>query len=464
MTDDSRREAAIEALLSVLDDPSWGKRHLPEIVGYLDHEDRDVRAGAGWAITMVADEYPDVAPYLARRLADRLFEEDAPTAVEFALDAVAVRYPEVIEEELTAVVAEQESGGAGPASAPAPTRAEYDTPSLGDRPVGRIRLPRGGDADDPRRVYTAEEETQDQPGPLPAEEDEDYAGPPGRELWARTDYLEQIGAASRFDDLTVTAGRRRGRYGDVYRTRATVAGEDLPVALVLFHRPDRVEAFGADLDDALGQWDVVDDHAHVLTIHDWGLSPRPWALTEYAADSMRNGEGVALADALWSGQALANALATAHEQGVVHGGVDPGNVVYYGNLLDDRERRSPLLTDVGVLTVVRRHFDPTGRVDPRYAAPEYYDRSYGRVDHATDIYQLGAVLYRLVTGEHPYTGEYDEVRNAVLAGDPPRPSEHGDAPPGLDDVVTKAMATEKLKRYESVTHLATDLRGIGADA
>lgn len=460
------REEAIEALLAVLDDPEWGKQRLPQLVGYLDHEDSDVRAGAGWAITMVADRHEDTAEYLARRLGDRLYDEDASEAVERTLNTVAVSHPDVVEEELASIADERDDRGDARPYGGSTSRSNYAGGGYAGRGIGRTRLPLGHDSDDPRQVYTGEDEGQRQYGrmaPGEEEEEEGYTGPPGRELWARTDYLPRIAERSRFEDLTITAERRRGRYGDRYRTRATIAGEDLPVELVLFHRPEQGEEFGAGLDSALTQWNAVDDNDTVLTIHDWGLSPRPWMLTEYAAESVRTGEELGFGDALDQAQALASALGYVHERGVVHAGIDPGNVVYYGNLLDESERLAPLFSNVAVMTAIREYMDPTGRVDPRYAAPEYYDRSHGTIDHATDIYQLGAVLYGLFTNRHPYSGEYESIRSSILEGPPPHPSDVTDVPPAIDDVVTKAMAVQKLRRYESVTHLAADLRAIGAD-
>jgi hypothetical protein len=469
-------------------------------VGYLDHDAPEVRAGAGWAITVVVDEHPDTAEYLARRLGDRLADADPPLAVERALDAVARRYPGVVESELDELADEREDADDRRSYGGSMLRANYHAQGPGERSVDRRRFSAGVGEDDPRLVYTPERGNQEDRVRQAGEKDGDDgqngedaamepdgedaatepdgedgarsddgsdavdATPPGRELWAGTDHLRHIAEASRFKELHVTANRRHGRYGDVYRMRATVAGKGLPVALILFHLPREMEAFARDLDDALAQWNRVDDHEQVLTIHDWGLSPRPWALTEYAADSLRGDADRSVETAVWSGRVLASALAYAHERGVLHAGVDPGNVVFYGNLLAEEERRTPRFANVAILAAVRHYFDPTGLLDPRYAAPEYFDRTYGRVDHATDIYQLGAVLYRLLTGDHPYGGEYEAVRDAILHAGPPQPSEVADVPQALDDVVTKAMAREKLRRYESVTHLGAELRAIEAES
>jgi serine/threonine protein kinase len=107
---------------------------------------------------------------------------------------------------------------------------------------------------------------------------------------------------------------------------------------------------------------------------------------------------------------------------------------------------------------MRAYVDPASLLDPRFAAPEYFDRGYGDVDHATDIYQLGAVVYYLVTGRPPFQGTYSEVRTGVLDATPPRPSEiNPEIPTWLDDILRTAMAKQKLTRYETAAQVAREL-------
>jgi len=282
--------------------------------------------------------------------------------------------------------------------------------------------------------------------------------------WQPADDISSVVADSRFDQLTVLAKRRRGRYADVYRTMGVLDGEQLPVGLSLYHRPSQgSEAFVTAIDERLARWAGVDDHDNVVAVYDWGLDSRPWAATEHMGFSLADRDRLELSEALFNASELAGAVAHLHENGVVHGGIDPGNVVYSGNVIDEDEVQPPLLDDVGLLHVVRNYFDPTERLDPRYAAPEYFDRRFGRIDHATDVYHLGALVYLLFTGDPPYDGEYGRIRDRVLTDPPPRPSDVVAVPDGLDDVVTKAMARQKLQRYEMVTHMEQELRRIATE-
>lgn len=205
-----------------------------------------------------------------------------------------------------------------------------------------------------------------------------------------------------------------------------------------------------------------------MTIHDWGPQPRPWVATDPVDGSLASLDQPDTAYALRSACQLVAATATLHRRGVVHAGIDPGNVVFPGDALVEHPR--PLLDNVGLMSVVRRHFSPSNYLDPRYAAPEYFDSDYGAVDQSTDIYQLGTTLYRLCTGQAPFQGSYEQVRAGVLDADPTPPTElNASLPDPIDEVVAKATAKQKLMRYETASQFRADLAsvcersGVGVD-
>ena len=472
---------SLTAPLAAIEHPEQGRRLLPHLLGLLDASDDGIRLGACWAICRVAGADPDLAPYLAGRLLDRL-EDDPSLEVELIVSYLEARYPDAVATELDQRDAERDDrrrrplGGSAAGLDPSRSRLE-------NRSVGRTRLPGAESDPGPRRVYTHDDEQTADPGHETGEASDDGSGDatgdeggdstaagddpdplaPGTGVGDETpELLSLLTYESDFDSLSVVDGRTRTRYADVYRTLGVQDGDEVGVGLALFHRPaEGVDRFVAALDAALDRWDAIADHDNVVSLYDWGAEPRPWAATEYTDLTLAARGRLTPAVAHWNARSLADALVYCHENGVVHGGIDPGNVAYYGNVLDDSERQPPLLTNVGFMRAVRHCFDPTTRLDPRYAAPEYYERRYGQIDHATDVYHLGAVCYRLFTGQPPYDGPYDDVRGAILDGERRHPSEVADVPPGIDDVVTKAMATEKLRRYESVAHMRAELEAVG---
>ncbi|MFB6308370.1 MAG: protein kinase [Haloarculaceae archaeon] len=497
--EDDELDEPRSTLVAVVGDSDGGRERLPYLVGLLDHDERPVRIGAAWTLCLVAERFPDMVPYLVRRLVDRLDDPDCPLEVAYAFEYVADRHSGAVDEELAAIRADADDSDPLTVDLSGPTRSYHDT-GLGSRPVGRTRIAAGRAADDPRRVYTDDDTAAESDGPVggePATGDEsgdgeatdgevgsdepadsDLADATGEDTEGDTgsddqppleagrlaiERLPAVGSQHRFDELNALATSRRGRYGDVYRSIGRIGNEQLGVGVTLFHHPgnEQERSFVEQLDRRLADWQSVHGHENVVTVYDWSMQPRPWAAVEYTDETLADAERFSADEARWQARRLADAVRHLHESGVVHAGIDPQNVAYYGNVLDEDERQPPLLTNVGLMHVFRFHFDPDTCLDPRFAAPEYFDRRFGRIDHASDIYQLGAVCYRLFTGRAPFTGSFDTVRERVLDADPPVPSDVVDGiPSAVDEIVTKAMARSKLNRYESVTHMRRELAAL----
>src|SRR5262249_30690315 len=158
------------------------------------------------------------------------------------------------------------------------------------------------------------------------------------------------------------------------------------------------------------------------------------------------------------GAQVADALAYAHGEGVIHRDVKPSNL-----LVDDRGH--VWVTDFGLAKTA----DADGLTDPgdiggtiRYLAPE---RFTGWSDARSDIYALGATLYELLARRPMYPDD-DRGRliRAILHGEPPRPSRFNRAiPRDLETIILKAVAREPGDRYLTAAALADDLRRFLAD-
>jgi len=330
------------------------------------------------------------------------------------------------------------------------------------RDIGRARVAGAGTEDDGRQVYSDDEDEDDQPHAVGEDEDGNTIGQ--RPRAADAEWRSLVEYESTFESLSVLSPRERRRYGDTYRTLGVVDEAEYAVALRLLDGMSEADAsFTTALGTRLDEWQAVSDVEGVLTLYDWSEQPQLWLATEYTEETLAERDRFSATVAAWHAERLASAVTTLHERGVVHAGIDAETVTYYGNVIEESDRQPPLLDNPGLLSVYRHRFDPSQFLDPRYAAPEYYQRRFGRIDHATDIYQLGAVCYRLFTGKPPVTGEFESVREAVLSGELPEPTAVADVPPAVDDIVGKAMAPRKLARYETAAHLRQELRALRSD-
>jgi serine/threonine-protein kinase len=100
---------------------------------------------------------------------------------------------------------------------------------------------------------------------------------------------------------------------------------------------------------------------------------------------------------------------------------------------------------------------------PSYMAPE--QASGGSVDHLTDLYALGAITYRALTGQPPFAaGEIAETLYKVVHTRPRRPTDLADVPPEIDLVLAVAMAKDPERRFATADELTAALAGAFAGA
>ncbi|MFD1588978.1 protein kinase [Halorientalis brevis] len=476
---------SVPVLRELLSDPSSGREKLPQLFDLLDAADPSVRVQGAWAVCLVVEACPDAVDAVARRLATRLAGEesdrDGQFEAELAFAYLRHRFEDNVTETLETAAKEsavEEFREHTQEDAAGFARSDYvGRSNVLSRDVGRTKIPER-DESDPRNVYQNRQNDAEEPEGMKdiselldtqvgdLDEQQRSAAQERRqrdselERAASDAAIEDVTAESRFDELTIVAPGIDGRYTTVFRTRAVHGNSEEGIAINLFRVPDEnTEQFAADVATKLENWAAIADNDAVVTLYDWAIEPSPWMATDYTVQTLYDKIDMSLDEALRDAVRLASTISYAHQRGVVHAGIDPYNVVYAGGFMRQRDRL--LVKNFGLMDVMRQYFEPSTLLDPRYAAPEYYDRSYGEIDNATDIYHLGAVIYKLLTGRPPFEGNYSEVRTAVLSSAPPVPSDlNPEIPDALDDVIRKAMAKQKLTRYETVTQLVTDLERV----
>jgi serine/threonine protein kinase len=152
---------------------------------------------------------------------------------------------------------------------------------------------------------------------------------------------------------------------------------------------------------------------------------------------------------------LARAIAYAHERGILHRDLKPGNILFDG-------AGKPYVSDFGLAKWLQRECDLTQTLailgTPFYMAPEQAADSRA-VGSAADVYSLGAILYQMLTGHPPVSGETAmEVLRRAAEQTPKRPSlTNRHVPPDLETICLKCLEKEPASRYSSAVALAEDL-------
>ncbi|MCT2585889.1 protein kinase domain-containing protein [Actinophytocola gossypii] len=161
-------------------------------------------------------------------------------------------------------------------------------------------------------------------------------------------------------------------------------------------------------------------------------------------------------DVVVLGRAVALALATAHESGVVHGGISPHNILF-------RRTGEPVLADFGV--TLRHAFarDPLYAIE--FLPPETLRT--GELNPSTDLYGLGAVLHYALSGRSPHPGRLGEQpgeRVLRILGEPVPAINAPNVPVGLSTLVARLLATDPTRRPEDTRAVADQLADMLPDA
>jgi serine/threonine protein kinase len=152
---------------------------------------------------------------------------------------------------------------------------------------------------------------------------------------------------------------------------------------------------------------------------------------------------------------VCDAVHYAHDEGVIHRDLKPGNIMV-------RDDGTIAILDFGVARVSNsartKQGDFLGTL--MYMSPEQATARIDQIDHRTDIYSLGVILFELVRGQMPYdlAGLYPAPAVRTIVSQPPRPL--GSPDRELDAICAQALSKQKQYRQASAAELARQIRGL----
>jgi TolB-like protein/tetratricopeptide (TPR) repeat protein len=280
--------------------------------------------------------------------------------------------------------------------------------------------------------------------------------------------------------MTLAAGLRLGPYeivatlgtggmGEVYKARDTRLGRDvaikvLPAAFV--SDPERLLRFEQEARAASAL-----NHPNILTVHDIGKHEGdPYIVTELLEgetlqERLRQGS-LPVRKAVEIAMQIAHGLAAAHEKGIIHRDLKPANVFVtrdgHVKILDFgiAKLAAPKGAQDSAETEAVAEATEAGRAlgTVGYASPE---QIRGRpVDHRTDMFSLGCVLYEMLSGQRAFKGATPaDTVAAILSKDPPLLSEpEGEIPVALQGIVSQCLEKRPEDRFSNAHDVALALR------
>jgi serine/threonine-protein kinase len=258
----------------------------------------------------------------------------------------------------------------------------------------------------------------------------------------------------------------RGAMGVVYRALDPVLGRTVALKVLqgafgTGEDPQFEERFAAEARAAARL-----SHPGIVTVHDAGRDESTGTfyiafehLEGQTLDAAARGRALPPDEALRIGACVAEALHHAHEQGIVHRDVKPANVM----LLRSGE---PKLMDFGIAKLPASQLTAAGEFfgTPAYMSPEQLAGE--TLDRRSDVFSLGAVLYRLLTGHDAFAAPtIPGVLARVATQHPPAPSSvAGGLSPQVDAVVARALAKDRTERHPDAAALAADLKALRSGA
>jgi eukaryotic-like serine/threonine-protein kinase len=284
-----------------------------------------------------------------------------------------------------------------------------------------------------------------------------------------------LSTGTRLGPYEIIAPLGAGGMGEVYRARDTRLGRDVAVKVLPSSYSDDKERLQRFEQEACAAGAL--NHPNILIVHDIGTHDgSPYVVSELLeGETLRQrmgGTALPQRKALDYGLQVAHGLAAAHEKGIVHRDLKPDNIFF------TKDGRIKIL-DFGLAKLTRAEGSqsqteiPTRRVetDPGivmgtvgYMSPE---QVRGRaVDHRSDIFAFGAILYEMLTGRRAFHGESAaDTMSAILKEDPPDLSEtNHNVSPVLERLVNHCLEKNPEARFHSARDLAFALEALSGSA
>jgi len=282
-------------------------------------------------------------------------------------------------------------------------------------------------------------------------------------------YFMMLAPGTRVGSYEIHSPLGAGGMGEVYRATDTKLGRDVALKVLsaeMAHDAERLARFRREA-KVLAQL----DHPNIVTIYSVEESEGVHFLTMQLVeglplDRLICQNGLAVEQIVEIAEALAEALAAAHERGIVHRDLKPANVMVTNEgrvkVLDFGLAKDVRASSISDATLTSASQTQVGVVmgTPAYMSPE---QTSGRpFDHRTDIFSLGVLLYEMSTGRRPFAGTSSaELVSAILRDTPPSVTDmRPGLPSDLGRIIRRCLEKDPRHRVQTARDVSNEFRDL----
>jgi len=266
-----------------------------------------------------------------------------------------------------------------------------------------------------------------------------------------------------------------GGMGAIYEAAHVGAGKRVAVKMMSKELSEHPEALARFRREVKVTTELA--HPNIVDVFDFGVSPtgEPYLVMEYLdgedLEHYLEREGcVPLPTAVEIVKQLASALAVAHQEGVVHRDLKPGNVFLARS--PGGEGAFVKIVDFGISKVLKSTTTQLTMAravvgTPEFMAPEQAAGRVDWVDHRSDQWALACVTWHMLSGQLPFwKPEVNDILNQVIAGEPTplSPQRAGRIPREVDKVLRRALSKRREGRFPTITAFARAFEAAAGDA
>ncbi len=250
----------------------------------------------------------------------------------------------------------------------------------------------------------------------------------------------------------------KGAMGVVYKAEDTRLERNVAIKFLPHHLSTDEKAKKRFIHEAKATSSL--DHSNICTIHEIDETKDGQlyiVMACYEGETLKElleRKPLTVGEALDIFMQIASGLSRAHQKGIVHRDIKPGNIII-------TEEGQVKIVDFGLAKLAGR--TKLTETDKVVGTAAYMSPEQGRgepVDHRTDIWSLGVVMYEMITGKLPFYAEHEQAVIYRILNEEPAPitSLRADLPPELQRIISRTLAKNPRERYQTVRELVADVQ------